>query len=513
MTFRTRILLTVVLACLVCTASAVLISGIKVKDNGRAGLIEKSSAIISRLEAARKFVATQGTFQPLLNELIAKYPDGQIPEAEKGRLFKTVPIVSSILIGADSAAEEHYQFRVVAENPRNPANAPTAEETQFLKDFEADPGKAQVEHFDRASNSLWVMRPIRIRQADGCLACHGAPATSPFHNGKDALGYPMENWKDGDLHGMFKVISDLAPLDAAVAASNWSIAGWCFGIMALCVLGALVFVGRPVQVFISTIASSVMNLSEVGKSVYAASEQIAASSNDLAQGAARQSASLEETSAAMEEISSLSKQNADGSKTAAVLSGEVQNVATQGVNSMQEMAEVIGEIKRSADETQQIVHAIDEIAFQTNLLALNAAVEAARAGEAGKGFAVVAEEVRNLAQRSAKSARETAEKIKRSVEYAAKGVNVSTNVLSLLHQVKERTDKAFQLVQEIAGASVEQSTGANEINKALTELDAVTQANAAASEETAASSMELKTQVTALNTSVDELLRLVGRTD
>ena len=511
MTFKARILITVILSCIVCTGGALIVSGIKVRENGLAALTEISSAIISRLESARQFVGTQGMFEPLLKETVARFPDGKISEEAKQRLLLTVPIISSIKIGANNAEAEHYKFRVAAENPRNKDNAPTEIERRFLKEFETQPEKKQIEYFDKSSNSLWVMRPIRISEADGCLACHGRPETSPWGNGKDVFGLDMENWKDGQIHGMFKIISDLAPLDKTVSAANRRIAYWCLGIMAICLILALFFVGRPVQIFVDTISSSVTRLSDVSDSVFAASSQIAKSSQALAQGATEQSAALEETSAAMEEISSLSQQNADNSKNAAELSGQVKQVATRGTSAMEEMSSVIGEIKNSADETQHIVSAINEIAFQTNLLALNAAVEAARAGEAGKGFAVVAEEVRNLALRSAESARETAEKIQRSVEYAGKGVEVSQNVSSLLAEVRKSTEKTYGLVQEIAAASSEQSIGANEVNKALTELDTVTQANAASAEESAAASAELKSQVDALNHSVGELLLLVGK--
>ena len=320
----------------------------------------------------------------------------------------------------------------------------------------------------------------------------------------------MENWHDGMVHGMFKIKTDLTPLDNKVKATVWTIGSWCLGILLGCIGLAIVVVSRPLQKFLNTIHHSVDKLCSVSRSVTASADQIAVSSQSLAQGATEQSASLEETAAAMEEIASLSQANADNSQQAKSLSGQVEEVAKSGVESMDEMNSAIGEIKRGADETREIIHAIDEIAFQTNLLALNAAVEAARAGEAGKGFAVVAEEVRNLAQRSASAAKETAEKIRRSVEYADKGVRVCTAVGDKLREVQQKADQSGQLVKEIAAASGEQATGVGQVNRSLTELDTVTQANAAASEQSAAAAQELKSQVVAMDESVQSLVQLIG---
>ncbi|MBD3344585.1 MAG: chemotaxis protein, partial [Chitinivibrionales bacterium] len=170
----------------------------------------------------------------------------------------------------------------------------------------------------------------------------------------------------------------------------------------------------------------------------------------------------------------------------------------------------INKIKTSSDETAKIIKTIDEIAMQTNLLALNAAVEAARAGEAGRGFAVVAEEVRNLAQRSAEAAKNTADLIEGSQKNADNGVAASEDVGRSLEQIGGRVQKVAQLISEVSAASEEQSQGIDQVNTAVAQMDQVTQTNAANSEESASASEELSGQAQNLNVMVAELIAIVG---
>jgi methyl-accepting chemotaxis protein len=236
--------------------------------------------------------------------------------------------------------------------------------------------------------------------------------------------------------------------------------------------------------------------------VTSAATQIANGSQALAQGASEQASSLEEVSSSLEEMASMTRQNADNSNQGKLLAGESQQSSLRGNEAMQRMADAIGKIKASSDATAKIVKTIDEIAFQTNLLALNAAVEAARAGEAGKGFAVVAEEVRNLAQRSAEAAKNTANMIEESVKNADGGVRITDEVASILNEIGEGSRKVNDLVAEIAAACGEQSKGIEQINLAVTQLDKVTQQNAANSEESASAAEELNSQAASLSQTV-----------
>ena len=244
-----------------------------------------------------------------------------------------------------------------------------------------------------------------------------------------------------------------------------------------------------------------------------ASGQVAQSSQAMAEGASEQASSLEETSASLEEITSMTKLNAENANQAKGLAATANTSADKGSQSMSKMSKAIDDIKKSSDDTAKIIKTIDEIAFQTNLLALNAAVEAARAGDAGKGFAVVAEEVRNLAQRSAEAAKNTATLIEESVKNSENGVQISREVGTSLDEIAQSVKKVSTLVEEIASASNEQAEGIDQVNTAVSQMDQVTQSNAASAEESASASEELSAQAEEMNRMVQELLDIVGGVD
>ncbi len=258
------------------------------------------------------------------------------------------------------------------------------------------------------------------------------------------------------------------------------------------------------------IARVISGLRMGAEQVTSAANQVAQASQQMAQGASEQASSLEETSSSLEEMASMTRQNAQNSKQADGMAREASGSAGKGVEAMDRMSDAIVRIKESADATAKIIKTIDEIAFQTNLLALNAAVEAARAGEAGKGFAVVAEEVRNLAQRSAEAAKNTAALIEGSQAKADDGVKVANQVADLLKQITDGVEKVTSLVSEVAAASAEQAQGIDQINTAVSDMDTVTQSNAANSEESASASEELSAQARELNDMVSTLSAVIG---
>lgn len=224
------------------------------------------------------------------------------------------------------------------------------------------------------------------------------------------------------------------------------------------------------------------------------STQLADASVCLSQGATEQASSLEEITSSMNQLAAQTKNNAENSAQADALSNQARTAAEQGNNKMHKMIGAMEEINNSSQDISKIIKVIDEIAFQTNLLALNAAVEAARAGQHGKGFAVVAEEVRNLAARSAKAARETASMIEGSVEKVSTGTQIAGDTAKSLNQIVIAVGKVNDLIAEIAQASQEQSLGINQINLGLTQIDQVTQQTTANAEENAAVAEELSAQ-------------------
>ena len=244
--------------------------------------------------------------------------------------------------------------------------------------------------------------------------------------------------------------------------------------------------------------------------VASASSLVSSSSMQLAEGASEQAASLEEISSSLEELSSMTKRNAENAQSGKNTSAQARAAAESGAIEMERLQTAMGNIQQSSKEIAKIIKTIDEIAFQTNILALNAAVEAARAGEAGAGFAVVADEVRSLAQRSALASKETADKIEAASASSAQGVELSVRVVTGFRQILEKSREVDRLVSEVATASIEQSEGLMQINTAITQMDKVTQSNAANAEETSSAAQELNGQSQQMRVAADQLSALVG---
>ncbi|SFB22033.1 methyl-accepting chemotaxis protein [Collimonas sp. OK607] len=259
--------------------------------------------------------------------------------------------------------------------------------------------------------------------------------------------------------------------------------------------GQLMQALKDMNVSLQKIVGEVRNGTDT---IATASSQIAAGNQNLSQRTEEQASSLEETAASMEQLTSTVKQNADNASQANQLAVSASEVAIHGGAVVTQVVSTMGAINTSSKKIVDIIGVIDGIAFQTNILALNAAVEAARAGEQGRGFAVVAAEVRNLAQRSAAAAKEIKSLIDDSVEKVGIGSRLVDQAGSTMGEIVASVRRVTDIMGEITAASQEQTSGIDQINQAISQMDQVTQQNAALVEEAAAAAASLQDQAGAL---------------
>ncbi|HDF2341369.1 TPA: HAMP domain-containing protein [Morganella morganii] len=250
------------------------------------------------------------------------------------------------------------------------------------------------------------------------------------------------------------------------------------------------------------LAVTVGDVRDGANAIYSGASEISAGNNDLSSRTEQQAASLEETAASMEELTATVRQNADNARQASHLALTASETAERGGKVVDDVVETMRGIGDSSKKIADIISVIDGIAFQTNILALNAAVEAARAGEQGRGFAVVAGEVRNLAQRSAQAAREIKTLIEDSVGRVDTGAVLVERAGETMDEIVSAVTRVTDIMSEIASASDEQSRGIDQVGVAVTEMDRVTQQNAALVEQSAAAAASLEEQAGRLTQAV-----------
>lgn len=464
---------------------------------------------------------------------------GSVQSYDQSTAYRTIPVVAAWESIQRVAEKEGFHFRVPKHGARNPRNEPTERESSILAEFAAN-DRSEYFTVDRSRDTLVYAKPIVLTR--DCLSCHGDPATSPSGDGKDILGFAMENWKEGETRGMFLLEADLdrvmAKVDHGVVEASGKILLFVVPLSVLVVFVTLrftkVFIVQPVN-------DAIEQIQAASEETSAASMEISNASQSLADGASSQAASLEETSASLQQMASSAKENYVRSQDAKRCANEANVAVLKGVSEVKEMIISTDSVKESADELKdamgniltsseaisKVIKTIDEIAFQTNILALNASVEAARAGEAGKGFAVVANEVQALAKRSAEGARQTADLVENSVQKTMSGVEVTKRLTARLVAVTEQADAITAMLEEIgrkahevdhsvadiARSSEEQSRGVEEVNNAVAIMGEVTQANAASSEETASAATQLQAQAASLRESVRQLAEIVGKSE
>ncbi|MDI9402754.1 MAG: methyl-accepting chemotaxis protein [Limnohabitans sp.] len=541
-----RIVTLTVLLVLVAVGVNYVVFVTRFRDSAEHAMVEKAAAFTAVADEAKNhaselFLAKSIATDELMKELNESLTKGS--DYTQSRFFQTIPVVVGWQTAEKAAKKEGIDFKVAAFDARNRKNEPDAGtfRAELLTRLEkqiASGGEMTAFAVNEETNTLHYMRAIGLDAS--CMICHGDPRGEfdADKDGKDPLGFAMEGWKVGGTHGAYEVAIPLNTVDAQVAGFISSGLAWTGPML---VIGAIGFAfllkltfGRPMQAMIARVrdiaegegdltkrldASTTDELGSMagwfnkflGKlegilgdirkgasEIDAGSSQVSSTSQSVASGASQQAASLEEISASLEQMNAMTERNAQNANTAVSRSDDARVRADQCKDQMVRMSEAMGAIKQSSDSIAKVLKVIDEIAFQTNLLALNAAVEAARAGEAGKGFAVVAEEVRNLAQRSAQAARETAAMIEESTTRADRAVSICGDVDSSLRTIVEGTREVNELLAQIASASREQAQGIGQINSGVAELDKVTQQNAGNSEELAAASEETAAQVASL---------------
>ena len=446
-------------------------------------------------------LAQDGAFNypELIKELEAK---GQ--ENYRDTVFyKTVPVVAAWAAVRKAIEGTPIEFRIVRDNPRNKENLPKTELDRLLLNSVESEGKNNIFVEDRKAGLLAYARPVIM--SESCMACHGNPANSRSGDGKDILGFQMENWKAGDRRGAYVLTIPVSQVDGPVREAMLTAVSWTIPSAIIILLASVGVVMRINK----RLMQNTDHLENGSQQLAAASGQVSSASQRLAEGASEQAASLEETSSSLEEIATVTKRNAENAHQAKEYSHQARTAAESGLAEMENMISAMSEIHKSGDKIAKIIRTIDEIAFQTNILALNAAVEAARAGEAGLGFAVVADEVRNLARRSADAAKETAEIIEESIIKSRAGSEISRQVAEGLSVIVSKAREVDDIVGQISLASEEQSQGVALINTSVNQLDTVTQGNAAAAEQSASASEELRSQASLLHEMVADLRTMV----
>lgn len=418
-------------------------------------------------------------------------------------LYRTIPVVAGWESVKGVAKSKGFTF-LTPSRPDLTARNPKNHSAEFAEAFRAF-ANGQEEYFaeDSATNTLILARPVKV--TSGCLGCHGDPATSATHDGRDPLGTPMENMRAGDVKGAFVLKAPMTK-DPVVLASMERITIVGLGVLVI-VVACFQLLNR--RLIVKPLHGITRELLEGASRVRGASSQLEEASQSIAAGAVEQAATVEETSASTVEINSMTQANADNAKSAAALMEEAAGGVDQANRKLEEMVVSMREINQSSESIGKIIKVIDELAFQTNVLALNAAVEAARAGEAGLGFAVVADEVRNLAQKSAQAAKDTATLIEDSMARSQQGGGRLQEVGNAIAHVTELSGSVKVCIQQVSGGTEEQARGIEQISAAVQQMEQVVQVAAQKAQENELSTADLRQQAETLEGIVTRLTAIV----
>jgi methyl-accepting chemotaxis protein len=548
----------------------------KHRASANAAMVQKAAAFTAVADESKNHASN-------LNKIGAFDTDSLVAELKKdlaegksyseSKIFGTIPVVAGWTAAQEAAKRENIEFKVTAYEARNKENQPDTNsfEGKLLTNLTAQVkagGEEMIYRIDESTNTLHYMRAIKLDQ--GCMMCHGDPATSPTGDGKDIVGFTMENWEPGYMHGSYHVVLPLAPVDSQVAGFITGGLAWTVPIVIGATILFILFLrsifGKPVAGLISSIRDiqenndlskrvDVHSKDEVGQlgtcfngfvetlqgvigdvansthEVAGAATEIAASSEEIASGMQEQSTQITQVSAAVEEMSAsiieVARQSGESANEAtesgriAQEGGEVVRETIVGMNAISDAVQAgaasVAELGKRGDQIGQIIEVINDIADQTNLLALNAAIEAARAGEHGRGFAVVADEVRKLADRTTKATEEIAQSIQAiqsETGEAVRKMNAGTEQVTVgVEKATKAGESLKQIVQgaeSVAGSIQSIAAAAEEQSAAAEEVSRNIESITAVTAQSTEGAQQSAQAATQLSGKAEELLSIVN---